>query len=141
MNGSNRDTSAAPSMGELVQDLARLVSTLIRGEIALAKLELRDAVSHTGAAFALFVVAAVLALSGYIFFLIALMLLLRPYVGAGWAAAIVTLLLFVSAGIAASLGHKKLMTQRITVSGETPAMPADSGTTEPTITPGGGTAQ
>lgn len=97
-----------PSIGELVHDIAELASTLVRGEIALAKLEMREIASRTGAAVALFLVAAFLAIAGIVFLLIAMMLLLTPVVGGGLAAVIVTVVLFVAAAVTANVAQKKL---------------------------------
>ena len=39
-----------PSIGELVGSIAELASTLVRGEIALAKIEMREMAARTSAA-------------------------------------------------------------------------------------------
>ena len=52
--------AAEPSLGQLVNDASESVSTIIRGEIELAKLELRSSVKNAGVGVGLFVAAAVL---------------------------------------------------------------------------------
>jgi Putative Actinobacterial Holin-X, holin superfamily III len=74
----NRPASAAagsaaePSLGKLVQDASESVSTIIRGEIALAKLELTASVKKGGLGAALCAVAGVLLFFSLTFGLIAL---------------------------------------------------------------------
>lgn len=104
----NETEHREPSIGELVHEIADLASTLIRGEIALAKLEIRDTVGRSGAALALFAVAAFLAMAAIVFLLIGMMLLLSPIVGSGPAAVVVTVILFVAAALTAGAAKKKL---------------------------------
>jgi uncharacterized membrane protein YqjE len=118
-----------PSIGELVHDIAELASTIIRGEVALAKIELRDTLGRSAAALALFLVAAFLAMAGIVFLLVGMMLLLSPVVGSGPAAVIVTVVLFVAAGITASVGKKKLAPESVPPTApprasDAPALPA-----------------
>jgi hypothetical protein len=61
-----------PSLGVLVQGASESISTIIRGEIALAKLELSTSVKKGGIGAALFAVAAVLLFFSLTFGLIAL---------------------------------------------------------------------
>jgi hypothetical protein len=56
-----------PSLGSLVSDASTHLSTIIRGEIELAKLELRSSVKNAGTGVGLFVVAAVLLLFSLIY--------------------------------------------------------------------------
>lgn len=63
---------AEPSVGQLASDASAHLSTIIRGEIALAKSELRISVRHAGVGVALFAVAAVLLAYSLTFGLIAL---------------------------------------------------------------------
>lgn len=52
-------TSAEPSIGELVSEATRSLSTLVHAEIELAKLELRSTVKNAGTGVGLFAAAAV----------------------------------------------------------------------------------
>lgn len=61
-----------PTIGELAQDVTRHVSTLVRGEIDLAKAELRTSVRNAGAGIGMFIAAAVLFLYSLTFGFIAL---------------------------------------------------------------------
>ena len=61
-----------PSLGQLVHDASESISTIIRGEIELAKLELRSSVKNAGVGIGLFAAAAVLLVFSLTFGLIAL---------------------------------------------------------------------
>jgi uncharacterized membrane protein YqjE len=61
-----------PSLGALVSQATSSMSTLIRGEIELAKLELKSSVKNAGVGAGLFVAAAVLLVYSLTFGLIAL---------------------------------------------------------------------
>ena len=61
-----------PSIGKLVHDASESLSTIIRGEIELAKLELRSTVKNAGVGVGLFAAAAVLLVFSLTFGLIAL---------------------------------------------------------------------
>jgi hypothetical protein len=56
-----------PSIGELVSDASTHLSTLIRGEIELAKLELRSSVKNAGTGVGFFVAAGVLVLFSLVY--------------------------------------------------------------------------
>jgi Putative Actinobacterial Holin-X, holin superfamily III len=64
MNGK---TAAEPSVGQLVADASTHLSTLIRGEIALAKIELRSSVKSGGIGVVALVIAAVVGLFSLVF--------------------------------------------------------------------------
>lgn len=61
-----------PSLGELVSEVSEHVSTLIRGEIELAKLELRSSVKNAGTGIVFFALAAVVLVFSLTFGFIAL---------------------------------------------------------------------
>jgi uncharacterized membrane protein YqjE len=61
-----------PSLGQLVADASASLSTIVRGEIELAKLELRSSVRNVGAGVGMFIAAAVLLVFSLTFGLIAL---------------------------------------------------------------------
>lgn len=65
-------TPPEPSIGELAQDVSRHMSTLVRGEIDLAKAELRSSVRNAGAGVGMFIGAAVIFLYSLTFGFIAL---------------------------------------------------------------------
>jgi uncharacterized membrane protein YqjE len=67
-----KHASSDPSIGELVKDVSTHLSTVIHGEIELAKLELKSSVRVGGVGVALFVLAAVVAVFALTFGFIAL---------------------------------------------------------------------
>lgn len=118
-----------PSIAELVHEIAGLASTIIRGEIALARLEFREALSRSAAAFAIFLVAAFMVMAGIVFLLMGIMFLLTPFVGQGWAAIIVTVLLFAGAALLARKAQELVSAKPVAV----PALPTT--TAEPQAAP------
>ena len=96
------------SLGELVGEIVKQLSVLIRSEIALAKIEIRDALGHLGVAAAFGVVAALMVVSGYIFFLMTLKSFFVQLVGQWLGELIVTLILLVTAGLFAFLAMRRL---------------------------------
>jgi uncharacterized membrane protein YqjE len=106
--GPDTSSSADLSTGQLIGQLSEQTSRLVRSELQLAQVELKNSAKHAGLGVGLFSVAGVLAWFGLgaltTTAIIALDLVLPL-----WAAAlIVTLLLFVAAGIAALVGKKQV---------------------------------
>ncbi|HEV2721418.1 MAG TPA: phage holin family protein [Thermoanaerobaculia bacterium] len=96
------------SLGTIVKDLTADLSTLFRSEIALLKLEVKDTVAKLSGGTAMFLGAAFLAIFGLGFLFVTLVLgLVRLGVPAWLSTLIVTVLLFVAAGILAMMGKKK----------------------------------
>jgi len=115
MPQTNETEHREASIGEMVHDITQLVSTIIRGEIALARLEFREALSRSAAAFAMFLVAAFMVMAGIVFLLMGIMFLLTPLVGDGPAAIIVTVLLFTGALLLARAAKKLVSAQPLHV--------------------------
>ena len=100
-----------PTIGRLVADAIDKVRLIIRNEIALAKAEITVDLSKAVKAIALLAVAGVVALFGLGFLLHTIALGLHALGLALWLSyLIVTLVLFVVAGIAAALGVKSMKT-------------------------------
>jgi hypothetical protein len=68
----NGNTATEPTVGQLVADASTHLSTLIRGEIALAKIELRSSVKSGGIGVVALVIAAVVGLFSLVFGFLAL---------------------------------------------------------------------
>ncbi|GAA4605372.1 hypothetical protein BJY16_005368 [Actinoplanes octamycinicus] len=111
--------AGAASTADLVSQAAAQISTLVRDELTLAKLELAEKGKRAGVGGGLFGGAAVLGLYGLGLFLalaVALLSLAWPL----WLALLVVMLVvFAAAGVAALLGKKKLATA-------TPPVPSDA---------------
>jgi uncharacterized membrane protein YqjE len=110
---------SAASTADLMSQAAAQVSTLVRDELALAKLELTEKGKRAGLGGGLFGGAAVLGLYG-LGLLLALAVVLLDLVWPLWLAVLVVMVVvFVAAGVAALLGKQKLKAA-------TPPVPADA---------------
>ena len=101
-------TDRERTLGQIVKELTEHISTLFRSEVALLKLELKDTFSKAGAGVALISGAVFLALVGLAFlFVTAVLGMIALGVPAWLSSLIVTVLLFLAAGILALLARKK----------------------------------
>lgn len=101
-------TDPARSLGQVVKDLTADLSTLFRSEIALLKLEVKDTVANLGGGVAMFAGAVFLGLFGLAFlFVTAVLGLVALGVPAWVSSLIVTVILFIGAGVLAMMGKKK----------------------------------
>ncbi len=102
-------TESERSLGTIIKDLTADLSMLFRSEIALLKLEIKDAVAKLGMGGALLGAAVFLALIGVAFLFVTLTLGLVALGVPAWVSAlIVTVVLFIAATILALIGKKKL---------------------------------
>src|SRR5437763_15531049 len=96
------------TLGQIVKELTADISTLFRSEIALLKLEVKDTVAKLSGGAAMFLGAAFLAIFGLGFLFVTIVLgLVRLGVPAWLSTLIVTVVLFVVAGVLAMMGKKK----------------------------------
>jgi len=103
--------SQQQSLGAMVKGVTEDISTLVRGEIELAKTELRDSAKTAASGGALLAVAGVTAFLGVIFLLLTLAWVLVQLGLPTWAGfGIVTLLLIIVAAILFVVGRKRLET-------------------------------
>jgi uncharacterized membrane protein YqjE len=96
------------STAELVQRASEQLTRLVRDEIALAKAELAEKGKHAGVGVGLFGGASVLALYGVGAMFATLIIVLDLFLALWLAALIVTVVLFLVAGILALLGKKQV---------------------------------
>ncbi|HEX7831532.1 MAG TPA: phage holin family protein [Thermoanaerobaculia bacterium] len=102
-------TESERSLGTIIKDLTADLSMLFRSEIALLKLEIQDAVTKLGTGGAMMGAALFLALIGIAFLFVTITLgLVALGVPAWLSSLIVTIVLFVAAGILVMMGKKKL---------------------------------
>ncbi|WIM99865.1 phage holin family protein [Actinoplanes oblitus] len=107
------------STADLVSQAAAQISTLVRDELTLAKLELTEKGKRAGVGGGLFGGAAVLGLYG-LGLLLALAVVLLNLAWPLWLALLVVMVVvFAAAGVAALLGKKKL-------AAATPPVPSDA---------------
>ncbi len=114
--GSSTSGPTEPSTGELVNRLTQQTTELVRSEIQLAKVEMTEKAKHAGVGAGLFGGAGIIALYGVGTLLATIILALSLVMDAWIAALIVTVVLFIIAGVAALMGKKQ-------VSQATPAAP------------------
>jgi uncharacterized membrane protein YqjE len=119
-DGSLRHTPAPPaSTADLVNQAAAQISTLVRDELALAKVELAEKGKRAGIGGGLLGGGAVLGLYGLGLLLTLAVALLDLTMPLWLAVLIVMLIVLAAAGIAALLGKQKLKTA-------TPPVPSDA---------------
>jgi uncharacterized membrane protein YqjE len=101
-------TDTDRSIGTIVKELMENISTLFRSEIALLKWELKDTAAKLGGGAAFLAAAVCVAIFGLGFLFVTITLgLVALGVPAWLSALIVTVVLFVTAGVLALLGKKK----------------------------------
>ena len=95
-------------LGELLGDLTRDVSTLMRQEVELAKVELKESATKAGKGAGLLGGAAYAGHITVLFLSIALWWALGQLVGLGWSAVIVAVIWGIVAAVLAVKGRKEL---------------------------------
>jgi membrane protein len=103
-----RTTEDEKPLGELVQDLSRQTSTLIRQEMRLAQAELAEKGKHAGKGAGMFGGAGLVAVYGVGALIAAAILGLATAIEPWIAAALIGILLLAVAGILALTGKKEL---------------------------------
>lgn len=107
-----RDTYATQpgndSIGTLISNASEQVSTLVRGEIELAKAEVIGEVKKGAVGGGLFAAAGVIALYSSFFLFFALAEMLASWMHRGWAFLIVFLIMLALAGLLAFIGFRKI---------------------------------
>ncbi len=101
-------TTADPTVGALVHDLTQQVSTLVRDEMRLAQAELTQKGKRAGIGIGLFSAAGLLGFFGLAVLITTVVLALALVLPAWLAALVVSVLLFVGAGIAALVGRSNV---------------------------------
>ncbi len=102
-------TERERSLGTIIKELTADFSNLFRSEIALLKLELKESAAKLSGGAALMSAALFLALIGIAFLFVTITLGLVALGVLAWLSAlIVTVVLFVAAGVLAMMGKKKL---------------------------------
>jgi Putative Actinobacterial Holin-X, holin superfamily III len=95
-------------MGELVQELSQQTAMLVRQELQLAQLEMKEKGKRAGIGAGLFGGAGVVALYGGGALIAAIVLLLATFLEPWIAALIVAAVLFAAAGVLALTGRKQV---------------------------------
>ena len=95
-------------VGELVQRMSQQTASLVRQELQLAQVEMKEKGKRAGLGAGMFGGAGVFALYGVGALIATLILVLATFLEAWIAAAIVTVVLFAVAGILALTGKKEI---------------------------------
>ncbi|MDP9998395.1 phage holin family protein [Pseudarthrobacter sulfonivorans] len=96
------------SLGDLLGDVTRDLSTLMRQEVELAKAELKQSGTKAGKGAGMLAGAGVAGHFVLLFLSIALWYALGELMGLGWSAVILALIWGVIAAVLSSIGRKKL---------------------------------
>ena len=96
------------SLGELLGDVTRDLSTLMRQEVELAKAELKQSTSRAGKGAGMLAGAGIGGHFVLLFLSLALMWALGAIMALGWAALIVAVIWAIIAAVLASTGRKEL---------------------------------
>ncbi|MFF2346358.1 phage holin family protein [Pseudarthrobacter sp. NPDC058119] len=96
------------SLGELLGDVTRDLSTLMRQEVELAKAELKQTTTRAGKGGGMLAGAGIGGHFVLLFLSLALMWALGAVMALGWAALIVAVIWAIIAAVLASLGRKEL---------------------------------
>ena len=100
--------AATTSLGDLMAEVSRDISTLIRQEMALAKAELKQTVKQTGKGAGLFGGAGVAGFFTLLFLSIALWWALGYLMGNAWSAVIVAVIWGIVAAVLYFTGKKEI---------------------------------
>ncbi|CCQ48272.1 conserved hypothetical protein [Pseudarthrobacter siccitolerans] len=96
------------SLGELLGEVTRDLSTLMRQEVELAKAELKQSATKAGKGGGMLAGAGVAGHFVLVFLSLALMFALGALMPLGWAAVIVAVIWAIIAAVLASIGRKNL---------------------------------
>jgi uncharacterized membrane protein YqjE len=108
LNGGPARPVTDQSTSELVQRASEQLTTLVRDEIALAKAELTEKAKHAGIGVGLFGGAGVLAMYGVGALIATLIIVFNLFLDLWLAALIITVAIFLVAGILALIGKKQV---------------------------------
>lgn len=103
-----REDASLKSVGSLLSDISRDVSTLVRQEIELAKAEAKESATHAGKGAGLLGGAAVSGQLALVFVSVAAWWGLGELIGRGWSALVVAAVWAVIAGVLAAMGRTQL---------------------------------
>ncbi len=96
------------SVGELMADVSRDLSTLMRQEVELAKAEVRESAQRAGKGAGMLGGAGVVGHLALVFFSVAAWWAIGDSIGHGWSALIVAAVWLIVAGVLAMLGRTEL---------------------------------
>jgi protein-S-isoprenylcysteine O-methyltransferase Ste14 len=122
--------------GSLLSDAINQLTRLVRGEVALAKAEVAQNIKSAGMGVALLAGAAILALVALHVLAAALVAALAHWIGPGWAALAVGVVILAVAVILALRGLNALKPENIAPTRTVRSVQADAQTIKETVTNG-----
>jgi len=122
--------------GSLLSDAVNQLTRLVRGEVALAKAEVAQNIKSAGMGVGLLAGAAILALVALHVLAAALVAALANWIGAGWAALLVGVVILAVAGLLALRGLNALKPENIAPNRTVRSVQADAQTIKETVTNG-----
>lgn len=108
----SEERAATTSLGDLLAEVTRDVSTLMRQEVELAKAEIRQSATNAGKGAGMFAGAAVAGHLTILFLSIALWWALGYLIGNAWSAVVVAVIWGIVAAILALKGKKEMQAIR-----------------------------
>jgi hypothetical protein len=108
----SQQKAADTSLGDLVGEVTRDLSTLMRKELELAKAEVTDSAKKAGAGVGLMGGAGYAAMMAVLFLSIALWWALGILVGWGWSGVIVAIIWAIIAAVLFGIGRSRLQSVR-----------------------------
>ncbi|PYI64449.1 hypothetical protein CVV68_21940 [Arthrobacter livingstonensis] len=96
------------SLGELLGEVTRDMSTLMRQEVELAKVELKDSAARAGKGSGMLAGAGIAGHFVLLFLSLALWWALGTLWGLGWSGVVVAVIWAIIAGVLATVGRKEL---------------------------------
>ncbi|SDL27847.1 Putative Holin-X, holin superfamily III [Arthrobacter sp. ov407] len=97
-----------PSLGDLLGEVTRDMSTLMRQEVELAKVELKQSATRAGKGTGLLAGAGVAGHFVLLFLSLALWWALATVLGLGWSAVVVAVIWAIVAAVLAAMGRKEI---------------------------------
>ncbi|MDR7185458.1 hypothetical protein J2X85_002492 [Microbacterium trichothecenolyticum] len=108
----SQQKAAETSLGDLVGEVSRDLSTLMRKELELAKAELAESAKRAGTGAGLLGGAGYAAMMAILFLSLALWWALGLLIGLGWSGVVVAVIWAIVAGILYAVGRSRLSTVR-----------------------------
>lgn len=129
----SHDADPRPPVSSLLSDAINQLSRLVRGEMALAKAEVAQNLRSAALGVGLLAGAAILALVALNVLAVALVGLIATWVGPGWAALIVGVLILAVAAILAMRGLSSLKPENLAPTRTVRNVQADAQTIKETV--------
>jgi uncharacterized membrane protein YqjE len=130
----SHEADPRPSVSALLSDAVNQLTRLVRGEVALAKAEVAQNLRSAAVGIGLLVGAAILAMVALNVLAGALVVLVAIWVGPGWAALIVGVLILAVVAILAMRGIASLKPENLAPSRTVRNVQADAQTIKETMT-------